>query len=228
MSPSLFYHQHPYEIFIPDQCERLIVGTLPPPRLSTRELKERDVDFCYGSCENQLWPVLARVFAREFIYDNSSRAVVQRKEFLISIRTGICDIVASCQRDQINAQDLGMKEVVLRDIFSQLDRYPAIRQLIFTGGNSKNGPEYFFRKQAREHGIQLNRVGDTQPREHRFVYRGRCIKTVSLTSPSNAANRAIGSTAVYKKRKEEVPDFTPFDYRVEQYRKVFQGQEERI
>lgn len=223
MSKRLFYHQHPYKIFIPDGSVNLIIGTLPPPRQSIKALKERDVDFCYGSCDNQLWPVLARVFDLEFLYDNSMDAVRQRKDFLISIKTGICDIVESCYREEINAQDLGMKQVVLRDIFVQLERFPTIRQLIFTGGNSKNGPEYFFRKQAREKGVKLRKIEKSHPREYRFVFDGRAIKTVSLTSPSNAANRAIGSTAFYKEQKEKQPDFTPFDYRVEQYAHVFRA-----
>lgn len=221
MSSALFFHQHPYEIFIPDQCRRLIIGTLPPPRLSTKAFRQRDVDFCYGSCDNQLWPVLAKVFGKTFSYDNSPQAVQERKDFLRSIQTGICDIVASCQRAQINAQDLGMEKVVLRDIFAQLDGHPTIRQLLFTGGNSKNGPEYFFRRQAKENNIQLKKIEHTTPREHLFVFQGRTIQTVSLTSPSNAANRAIGSTSLYKKRKKQQPEYSPFDYRVEQYSKVF-------
>jgi hypothetical protein len=45
--------------------------------------------------------------------------------------------------------------------------------------------------------------------------------TISLTSPSNAANRAIGSSALYKRRKTENPSYTTFDFRVDQYGKVF-------
>lgn len=221
MAEQPFYHKHPYDIYIPDGCEKLIIGTLPPPRQWTKELKARDVDFCYGSCDNQLWPVLARIFHLELLYGNSQEAVEQRKTFLLSIKTGICDIVESCQRDKVDARDLGMHHVILRDILAQLTRYPTIRQLLFTGGNSRNGPEYFFRQQLKEHGLKLERIADTFPREHRFLFQGRIINTVSLISPSNAANRAIGSTALYKNRKKMQPDFTPFDYRVEQYTKFF-------
>ncbi len=228
MSKRLFYHRHPYRIFLPEGCHNLIIGTLPPPRQSTGALKKRDVDFCYGSCDNQLWPVLAKLFQLELLYDNSLEAVMQRKELLISIKTGICDIVESCQREEVNAQDLGMKNVVMRDIFVQLQNCSTIKQLIFTGGNSKNGPEYFFRKQAGAKGIKLEKIENTVPRKHRFLFQDRTIQTVSLTSPSNAANRAIGSTALYKQRKRLQPDFTPFDYRVEQYGKVFLGKKSNL
>ena len=45
----MFLHKHPYPPFINQDTTKLIVGTLPPPRFSTRQLLEKDVDFCYGS-----------------------------------------------------------------------------------------------------------------------------------------------------------------------------------
>lgn len=217
---ELFLHEHPYEIFIPGGCEKIIIGTLPPPRLSTGELRERDVDFCYGSCDNLLWPILEKVFDRSFQYNNSREAVDERKNFLRENKMGICDMVASCRRAKINASDLGMSDIVLRDIFHQLDLCPTLHTFLFMGGNTKNGPEYFFRRQAREQQVQLQRRNDTSPRRHVFEYKGRPITTVSLISPSNAANRAIGSTDLYKERKARDPHYSTFDYRVEQYRNI--------
>ena len=49
----------------------------------------------------------------------------------------------------------------------------------------------------------------------------RTIKTVSLTAPSGAANRAVGGMDLYKKLKIENPDFNTFDFRVMQYREFF-------
>ncbi len=216
-----FVHVHPYDIFIPPACEKLIVGTLPPPRFSTRDLRPEDVDFCYGSCDNMLWRVLDELFALELLFDNSNEAVLQRKIFLKKKRIGICDIVQSCVRKKIDASDLGMEQVVLRDIFQQLKLHFTVNTLLFTGGNSKNGPEYFFRKQAREYGARLVMEEPGHPGKHSFSYAGRRIKTISLVSPSNAANRAIGSTALYKKRKQENPEYTTFAFRLEQYRNYF-------
>lgn len=221
MKKDLFFHEHPYEIFIPDGCEQVIIGTLPPPRLSTKELKERDVDFCYGSCDNLLWPILERVYERKFLFDNSLAAVKERKRFLVDQKIGICDMVASCMREKVTAADLGMTEVVLRDIFHQLDLCPTLHTLLFMGGNTKNGPEYFFRKQAKKKGVYLHFEKGSHPRRHTFEYNNRIIATISLISPSNAANRAIGSTSLYKDRKASDLQYTTLDYRVEQYKKVF-------
>ena len=45
--------------------------------------------------------------------------------------------------------------------------------------------------------------------------------THSLTAPSGAANRSIGSSQAYKAAKLENPKYTTFDFRVEQYGRVF-------
>jgi hypothetical protein len=98
---------------------------------------------------------------------------------------------------------------------------------LFTGGNSKNGPEYFFRRFLKEHKLKLRVISNIVPRTHEFEFskatKMRTIKTVSLTAPSGAANRAVGSMDLYKKLKNENPDFTTFDFRVMQYRPFFEN-----
>ncbi len=194
---------------------------MPPPRFSLGKLREKDVDFCYGSCDGLLWPVLDVIFDLSLRYDNSVEAVAQREKFLVREKIGICDIVESCYREKIDASDLGMRDIHLRDIIAQIDLHPKLHTLLFTGGNSKNGPEYLFRRQLQSHGLHLRPIGHVRPRQHEFSYAGREITAISLTSPSNAANRAIGSSDLYKLRKKESPAFTPFDFRVEQYKMVF-------
>ncbi len=175
-----------------------------------------------------MWPILDKIFSLSLRYDNSEEAVRQRQAFLCREKIGICDIVESCCRDKIDASDLGMKDIRLRDILAQITLHPTIDTLIFTGGNSKNGPEYLFRRQLQSHGMKLRSISHEPPRVHSFFHGEREITTISLTSPSNAANRAIGSSRLYKLRKQENPAFSTFDFRVEQYKKVFlsrQGEE---
>ena len=208
------------------------MGTLPPPRFTTGELKQEDVDFCYGSSNGMLWPILDRIFDLNLVYETTIEAAEQRKKFLLEQRIGVCDIVQSAEREKIDASDLGMQNVVLRDLVGYLQQYTNVHTLLFTGGNSKNGPEYFFRKQLKAHGLQLEVVSDEVPRIHQFELpaglsrvsvrvQSRTIKTVSLTAPSGTANRAVGSLQLYKDLKNKNPDFSTFDFRVMQYREFF-------
>lgn len=234
----MFLHIHPYKPFFPEGATKLIVGTLPPPRFTAGELKHGDVDFCYGSISGMLWPVLDRIFNLNLEFETTQSAIDQRKTFLASRGIGVCDIVHSCEREKIDASDIGMQNIKLRDVVSYLKKYPNIDTLLFTGGNSKNGPEYFFRKHLKEYDLQLAVVADEVPRIHQFflpqevdsklvcvkttsVKKKRIIKTVSLTAPSGAANRAIGSLPLYKSLKDKNPKFSTIDFRILQYQEFF-------
>lgn len=222
----MFQHIHPYKPFIQEDTVKLIVGTLPPPRFSTGNLLEKDVDFCYGSNFNSLWLYIDKIHNLKLRYDNSEEAVAQRKAFLIKHKIGVCDIVESCERAKIDASDLGMQNVALRNLIQYLHQYPSVNILLFTGGNSKNGPEYFFRKQLKEYKLKLELVSNETPKIHQFMLpcennqstdNGRLIETVSLTSVSGAANISISKNAQYQYLKSKYPTFNTFDFRLLQY-----------
>lgn len=219
----MFLHKHPYEPYLFQGVEKLIVGTLPPPRFSTGELKPGDVDFCYGSRDGQLWKILDEIFGLDLPFETTSKAIQARKRFLTEQKIGICDIVASARRAKIDASDLGMQQVELRDMLGYLQAYPTVETLLFTGGNSKNGPEYFFRRHLKMYDVPYEVVSNEVPRIHRFVHpkTQKTIDTVSLTAPSGAANRAVGSLQHYKDLKGKNPSFTTFDFRVLQYKAHF-------
>ena len=138
-----------------------------------------------------------------------------------------------------------MKNIKLRDIIGYLKQYPNIDTLLFTGGNSKNGPEYFFRKHLKDYNLKLELMNKEVPRIHKFEllvmsnksetshqdeisqsllsFRNdnRIIKTVSLTSGSGAANISISRIPLYKQLKAKNPKFNTFDFRVMQYKEFF-------
>ncbi|RXJ87765.1 uracil-DNA glycosylase family protein [Arcobacter sp. CECT 8985] len=217
----MFNHFHPYEPFLYKECETLIVGTLPPPRFCTKILKKDDVDFCYGSKDNLLWPILENIFHQNFTYDNSNIAIKQRINFLKENKIGICDIVDSCKRDKIDASDLGMKDIKLRDIISVLKSFTKIKKIIFTGKSSKNSPEFFFNKIIKKQNLQLNFIKNKKIREHSLILNNRFIKIYSLTSPSNAANRSIGANKIYKEKKLINPNYSTLDFRIDEYKLAF-------
>ena len=196
---------------------------MPPPRFTTGDLKEGDVDFCYGSRDGYLWPILDKIFGLDLKFETTEKAVQERKDFLKHRAIGICDIVASAGRLTMEASDLGMQAVKLRDLLQILEKHPKVDTLLFTGGNSKNGPEYFFRRLLKNYNIKLDVVSNIVPRIHEFqlLNSNRKITTISLTAPSGAANRAVGSLQKYKELKSKNPKMTTVDFRVLQYREFF-------
>ncbi len=219
----MFHHFHPFKPFLQKNTKAIIMGTLPPPRFCINEYKKEDVLFCYGSADNLLWRVLDKVYNLNLLFDNSQTAVLQRKKFLIKNRIGICDIVDSCKREKIDASDIGMKNIILRDILKYLKEYENITTIIFTGGYCKNSPEYFLRKILKEKSIKFKKIDENIPKINSFFYENREIRTISLSSPSNAANRSIGANTYYKKRKQKNINYSTFEFRKEQYEKVFKN-----
>ena len=217
----MFVHKHPYPPYFPEGATKMIVGTLPPPRFSTGDLKLGEVNFCYGSIDGQLWPILDELFGLGLKSETTAAALEQRQVFLKDRGIAICDIVHAAKREKIDASDLGMQQVELRPLLDYLEQYSDIDTLLFTGGNSKNGPEYFFRRLVKPSGIKLEIISDEVPRIHQFKWAGRTIRTVSLTAPSGAANRAVGSLDLYKQRKAQNPTYNTLDFRVDQYRPFF-------
>ncbi|NLP59109.1 uracil-DNA glycosylase family protein [Lutibacter sp. B1] len=219
----MYFHKHPYSPFIPKNATKLIVGTLPPPRFSMGNLKEGDVDFCYGSIDGQLWKILDKLFNLNLHFETTSFAIQQRKDFLLKNNIGICDIVESCERKNIDASDLGMENIKLRNLLFYLSEFQKVETLLLTGGNSKNGPEYHLRKLLKKENIPFVQIASETPKIHQFKLPNskRIIKAVSLTAPSGSANRAVGSNLQYKLIKKQNPKFNTFDFRVMQYKKYF-------
>lgn len=217
----MYLHRHPYPPYIPERASKLIVGTIPPPRFSMGRLFETDVDFCYGSKYGLLWPILNHIFDLDLTFQNSIAAIEQRQNFLDSYGIGICDMVESCHRRKLDASDLGMEDITLRNIIQYLEENPLITTLLLMGGNSKNGPEFLLRSELRSQDIKLNSTSKVRPRIHQFELGNRLIKTVSLISPSSAANRSIGGDPYFKSQKSKNTNYSTFDFRIEQYRLFF-------
>ena len=217
----MFLHEHPHKPIIYKNTRKIIMGTLPPPRFSTNDLKVDDVFFPYGSRDGNLWKALSDIYNLNLVYENTEYAIKQRSDFLKKNNIGICDIVHSCKREKIDASDIGMSDIILRDIFGYLKAYKNIDTIIFTGRASKNGPEYFLRQLLKKEQIKITLLDANIPKVHSFIFDKKEIKTISLTSPSNAANRFIGSNAYYKEQKKLNPLYTTFDFRKEQYKLVF-------
>jgi G:T/U-mismatch repair DNA glycosylase len=221
----MFVHKHPYKPYIPINASKLIVGTLPPPRFSKGEFKKGDVNFCYGSIDGQLWRILNEIFSLSLHFETSDFAIQQRKDFLISNNIGICDIVESCERAKMDASDLGMENIELRDLLSYIKKHKSVHTLLLTGGNSKNGPEYHLRRQLKAQNMILKSISAKTPKIHEFEFNenetSRKIKVVSLTAPSGSANRAVGSSPKFQALKKQNPKFNTFDFRVLQYKKFF-------
>ena len=102
--------------------------------------------------------------------------------------------------------------------------FPPDREPYFIGETKSENAclsKYFFRKTLKQAGLKYECINNNTTRKHQFEYASKVYVTHSLTAPSGAANRSIGSSQAYKAAKLENPKYTTFDFRVEQYGRVF-------
>lgn len=191
---------HPFEPYIPADSEKLIIGTIPPPRFCKEpyQLYENDVNFYYGSRDNYFWGILEEVFERKLEYSNTEQAVQQRKDLLKKLKIGITDIVDSCIHSGDSAADSDLKDIEQKDIKSLLQKYPVIDSLIYTSE--------FVKKLVNEHFKTYHSIDPINRKKQSVKIDGKLYQVKILYSPSPSALRNLGKGGA-EKRKEQYREF---------------------
>ncbi|MCR4670196.1 MAG: hypothetical protein K5643_03315 [Saccharofermentans sp.] len=198
------YSIHPYEPFIPQGADKLIIGTTPPYRfcVEPHELYDGDVDFYYGSRSNGFWSLIGEATGETFDHENTEKAIAQRKDFLAKRGMGITDIVGRCIHNNGNSDDGSLKDITPKPIGELLANHPGINTLIYTGrsGGINSVMNLMNRYTADKHRHSKTDL----PEEKRVTIGGRDYRVILLYSPSPNALRSVSK-----------------ETRLEQYKRVF-------
>ena len=138
-------YEHPFDPILFSDTKILILGTFP-------SLDSFKYDFYYAHRRNQFWKILSE------IYNMPAETKEERIALLKHAKTGLYDIVASCERQ--NSSDANLRNCTLTDIPAILKTHPNIELIAFTG---KKAAELYHK-----------------------VYSDLPIRTVTLPSPSPA------------------------------------------
>lgn len=173
-------------------------------------MRTTDVDFFYGSAENNFWKDLSIIYNTSLLQQNTKEAVDQRIALLTKLRLGITDIIASAFTTG-GATDTALQNIELnKKLLHMLDDVPTISTLYFTSGSGKVNAEGLTLQLLKESGrisnMQINQK--TSPRQRQFVYRSqkgapRIVKAVTLYSPSPLAEQWSGVTAEGRREQYE-------------------------
>lgn len=191
---------NPFKPYIPADSEKLIIGTIPPPRFCKEpyQLYEDDVNFYYGSRDNYFWCIFEEVFATKLEFGNSEQAVQQRKDLLKKLKIGITDIVDSCIHVGDSAADSVLKEIKHRDIKLLLQEHPSINTLIYTSE--------FVKKLMNEHLKTYHLIDQSNRKKQSLKIDSKLYQVKILYSPSPSALINLGKDGA-KKRKEQYREF---------------------
>lgn len=116
--------KHPFEPFLPEFSEVLILGSFPGKESTQRT---REDDWFYGANRNQFWKILGLVYNQKF--ENRS----QKQELFKGARIAITDIIATCERKDNSNSDINLinKEYNI-DVVSQIIINNPIKKILFT------------------------------------------------------------------------------------------------
>jgi len=191
---------HPWGPFIPKGANKLIIGTIPPPRFCKKhqELFDDDVNFYYGSRDNSFWPLIQKVLNKELDYTNTRIAIKQREEILKELSAGITDIIAECIHKNNSASDEDLKDIIRKDLKKLLLENEYIDTLIYTSE--------FVKKQINSEFSTDHSINQSNNRKQTVTISGKTYKVRILYSPSPQALRNMGENGA-ERRKEQYYEF---------------------
>lgn len=149
---SFEIESHPFEnVYIPDKSKILVIGTFPTHKRNYKNTFE----FFYAGEGNQFWPVIEKVFNRQFKHTTGLEAVNERKGLLTEKGIGITDMIIKCYRQNGLSQDHNIYPIVLNDIFSLLEKNKMIDTIILTSRTKIIGALGLFETYLLQQGIEL-------------------------------------------------------------------------
>lgn len=142
---------HPYLPFLPKDAQVLLLGSAPPYRFCTGnidDLKNKDIDYYYGSNSNLLWDILFlalkpalinRVAELRFKSDDRTHRTTYQVDFLQRFLTenklAMADILLKFKRKDTSAEDYKLQVLEYQDILGILYKHPSLGKILCTSKN---------------------------------------------------------------------------------------------
>lgn len=177
---------HPYEPFIPENATKLIIGSIPPYRFcqNCEKLYNEDVRFYYGSKDNSFWKIISEITNIKLDFENTEKAITQRKDLLSFLKIGITDVIDACYHLNGKADDKSLKIIKQRDLRDLLMHHPQIDTLIYTSDFVKSQMNTIVDK-------NYHSLENKAERKWSTIINGKEYHVVVLYSPSPNALRGI-------------------------------------
>lgn len=189
---------HPFKPFIDESTKYLIVGTIPPHRFCQKEqLEENDINWYYGSKDNDFWEIIATIFDKPF--DNISKEGCQ--EFSKKYYIGFIDLFYEIIRHNKSSSDSDIVPLSYIDIFEIINKYENITTILFTSGYVQKLANKVFNAKYKKYVSRINLIFP----EIKINDERNKIKWIHLKSPSKRNNiKLTNKKTEWKKIFEEI------------------------
>ncbi|MCU7551047.1 hypothetical protein OCK74_18150 [Chitinophagaceae bacterium LB-8] len=203
-------------LYTPPGATCLLIGTFPSVlvREAFGRLRPTDVDFFYGSIDNNFWKDLGIIYNRSFSFNRSTEAIKERMKLLDDLKLAMSDAIFACETTG-SAMDTALQNIEPNIyIIDVLDNNPAIDTLFFTSSSGKVNAETLTLRVLKE-ADRASKMKITQksgPRMRSFLFteksgKQRPIKSITLYSPSPLAEQWGSLTP--EKRREQYRQYLP-------------------
>ena len=176
---------HPWDWYIPEGAETVIIGTFPPTR------RNWSFDFFYPNKNNYFWKIIARIANRPLFYFSGEEAVNERKELLNHLKLGVSDMGQIIRRKTDSSLDQNIEIVAFMDIFKLLQENPSVRKLIFTSSSGKSSAIGWFKEYLSLHQVTFQIPHGKRPLRTSLIINGKPVEVVILYSTSSRAGAAV-------------------------------------
>ncbi len=203
-------------LFTPLGATALLIGTFPSVLIREQfgRIRNTDVDFFYGSADNNFWPDLSHIYNRPLLFTRTPEAIQQRINLLTDLKLALSDAIYACYTSG-STTDTALQNIELNKFLIQtLDDFPTIETLYFTSSSGKVNAETLTLRLLKEANrlTKMQIVQQSGPRIRNFFFTGkngrqRIIKTVTLISPSPLAEQWGGVTP--ERRRELYRTYLP-------------------
>ncbi|MCS3731370.1 hypothetical protein [Bradyrhizobium betae] len=198
--------KHPYNTReeIPIGTQVLIIGTAPPPRFAEGQFLEGDIDFFYGSTDNQLWSqIFPRIYGEEVQRLSPTESLTACKKFLCARKIWMVDVLQTYSRQKKDgAEDRHLEPLSFTQFDPIFGQHSEIGTVIFTGAKAELWSGAAFEREGliRPGDFKKLEGGHRMPRCRKLTIDvGGGVRTIdafTLPSPLRASDRRYKNSKV--------------------------------
>lgn len=187
--------------YTPSGATAMLLGTFPSVliREAFGRVRASDVDFFYGSADNNFWKDLGIIYGVAFAFQRTEAAIQQRMQLLDELQLALSDAIFACTTLG-SAMDTALQNIERNEsIIRTLDEFPSIGKLYFTSSSGKVNAESLtlrlLKEKGRSSGMRILQQSGPRRRTFRFTNNQghqRLMETITLLSPSPLAEQMAG------------------------------------
>lgn len=196
-------HVHPFEAYVLENTNTLILGTFPGKKFTDPSKENDKEDWYYGTDRNEFWALIEYALGCK---RNSLQTKDEKQKFLTEHKIGITDIIKKARRRQNNNLDINLNVIEITNLDFIIDKCKDIHTIILTSKDMYT--RFFIPYYVKKYNAIFKEDKNKEPETHEekgkkiniyyYTFKGRPIRVVPLHSPARKNVSIKIKKALYK------------------------------